>query len=166
MTKGAALTGLVGARLITLIGLLHGAHRVALPRLAVFGAGLGVITVIDLSEHYIPKRVVVPATAMCAVLAGPVALRHSLPAVAFGALLLLLAFVQPDALGMGDVKQALLIALALAAAAATAALLLGVALAAFVGIALTIQRGGSALATALPLAPFLAAGTTIAVALT
>ena len=165
MTKGAALTGLVGAGLFTLIGLLHRAHGVALPRLAVFGAALGLIAVIDLSEHCIPNRIVLPATAICAALAGPATLRHSLPALALVTLLLVLAFAQPAALGMGDVKQALLIALALGAAA-TSALLLGFALAAFVGIGLTIRRGRSALATALPLAPFLAAGATIALALT
>ncbi len=120
---------------------------------------------IDLREPRIPNRIVLPATAISAALAGPAALRHSLPALALVALLLLLAFVQPAALGMGDVKQGLLIAVALGAAA-TAALLLGFALAALVGIALTIRRGRRALAIALPLAPFLAAGATIALALT
>lgn len=165
MTNRSALSGLIGAGLFTLIGLLHGAHGVALPRLAVFGAALGLIAVIDLREHRIPNRIVLPATAICAVLAGPAALRHSLQALALVAVLLVLAFVQPAALGMGDVKQALLIALALGAAA-TAALLLGFALAALVGLALTARRGRGALATALPLAPFLAAGATIALALT
>jgi leader peptidase (prepilin peptidase) / N-methyltransferase len=164
MTR-SALSGLIGAGLFTLLGLLNGAHGVALPRLALFGAALGVIAAIDLREYRIPNRVVLPATALCAALAGPVALRHSLPALALVAVLLVFAFVQPAALGMGDVKQALLIALALGAAA-TSALLLGFALAAFVGIALTIQRGRRALDTALPLAPFLAAGATIALALT
>ncbi|MBA3841942.1 MAG: prepilin peptidase [Actinobacteria bacterium] len=164
MTR-SALSGLIGAGLFTVIGLLNGAHGVSLPRLALFGAALGVIALIDLREHRIPNRIVLPAIAICAVLAGPAALRHSLPALALVALLLVLAFVQPAALGMGDVKQALLIAVALGAAA-TSALLLGFALAALVGIAMTIQRGRSALATALPLAPFLAAGATIALALT
>jgi len=143
MTKGSALSGLIGAGLYTNIGLLNGAHGVALPRLALFGAALGVIALIDLREHRIPNRIVLPATAI----------------------LLLLAFAQPAALGMGDVKQGLLIAVALGAAA-TSALLLGFALAALVGVALTIRRGRRALATALPLAPFLAAGATIALALT
>jgi leader peptidase (prepilin peptidase) / N-methyltransferase len=165
MMKSPALTGLVGAGLFTLIGLLQGAHGVALPRLAVFGAALGVIAVIELSEHRIPNRIVLPAIAICRVRAGPAAVRHSLPALALVALLLVFAFVQPAALGMGDVKQGVLIAVAFGAAA-TSALLLGFALAAVVGTALTIQRGRRALATALPLAPFLAAGATIALALT
>jgi leader peptidase (prepilin peptidase)/N-methyltransferase len=165
MRKGSALTGLIGAALFTLLGLLNGAHGVALPRLAIFGIALGLIALIDVREHRIPNRIVLPATAICAALAGPATLRHSLPALALVTLLLVLAFAQPAALGMGDVKQALLIALALGAAA-TSALLLGFALAALVGIALTIRRGRSALATALPLAPFLAAGATIALALT
>ena len=77
---------------------------------------------------------------------------------------LLLAVLQPAALGMGDVKQALLIALALGAAAESA-LLLGLALAATVAAILVVHRGRPALTTAMPLAPFLAAGAAIALAL-
>jgi hypothetical protein len=56
MTKGSALFGLIGAALFTLIGLLNGAHGVALPRLAIFGTALGLIAVIDLREHRIPTE--------------------------------------------------------------------------------------------------------------
>jgi len=163
MTKGAALSGLIGAGLFTLIGLLNGAHGVALSRLALFGAALDVIAVIDLREHRISNRIVLPATAICAVLAGPAVLRHSLPALTLVTLLLAFTFVQPAALGMGDAKQALLMALALGAAA-TAALLPGFARAALVAIALIIQRG-RALAISLPLVPFLVSGATITIAL-
>lgn len=163
MTKSSALSGLIGAGNFTVIGLLNAAHGVALPRLALFGAALGVIALIDLREHRIPNRIVLAATAICALLAGPATLRHSLPALGLVTTLLVLAFAQPAALGMGDVKQALLIALALGAAA-TSALVLGLALAAVAGIVLVIAQGRSALSAAMPLGPFLAAGATIALA--
>jgi leader peptidase (prepilin peptidase) / N-methyltransferase len=116
---------------------------------------------IDLREHRIPNRIVLPAAAACALLAGPDRLRHSLPALALVGVLLVIALVQPAALGMGDVKGAFLVAIALGTAA-TPALLLGLALAALTGIALTLSEGRTALASALPLAPFFAAGATIA----
>ena len=102
-----------------------------------------------------------PAAAVCALLAGPATLRESVPALALVGGLLVLAFLQPAALGMGDVKEALLIAVALGALAAPA-LLLGLALAAVAGVVLTLRRGRAALGAALPLAPFLAAGAAIA----
>jgi len=164
MSRHAALLGLVGAALFMLLGLLHHAPELTLARLAVAGAALGTVTAIDLREHRIPNRIVLPAATICAVLAGPATLRHSLPAVALVGVLLLLAFLQPTALGMGDVKQALLIALALGAAAESA-LLLGLLLAAAVGAVLAIRRGRRALTEAMPLAPFLAAGAAVALAL-
>jgi leader peptidase (prepilin peptidase)/N-methyltransferase len=164
MSRHAALLGLVGAALFVLLGLLHDAPGLTLARLAVVGAALGAVTAVDLRERRIPNRIVLPAAIICAVLAGPATLRHSLPAVALVGVLLLLAFLKPTALGMGDVKQALLIALALGAAAESA-LLLGLAFAAAVAAILVVRRGRRALITALPLAPFLAAGAVIALAL-
>lgn len=164
MTNGATVIGLTGAGLFATIGRLHGAPDLTLARLAVAGAALGATAVIDLREHRIPNRIVLPAAVVCALLAGPATLRHSLPAIALVGLLLALAVAQPAALGMGDVKQALLIALALGSVAVSA-LLLGLALAALVGLAVVSRRGGAALATALPLAPFLAGGATLALAL-
>lgn len=164
MSRHAALLGLIGAAVFVLLGLLHHAPELTLARLAVVGAALGAITAIDLREHRIPNRIVLPAATTCAALAGPATLRHSLPAVALVGVLLLLAFLQPTALGMGDVKQALLIALALGAAAESA-LLLGLGFAAAVAGIVVVRRGRSALTTAMPLAPFLAAGAAIALAL-
>jgi leader peptidase (prepilin peptidase)/N-methyltransferase len=115
-------------------------------------------------EHRIPNRIVLPALVACALLAGPEVLRQGLVALALVAVLLVLALVQPAALGMGDIKDALLIAVALGAAA-TAAILLGLVLAAGAGVGLIARRGRRELTTALPLAPFLAVGATIALAL-
>jgi leader peptidase (prepilin peptidase)/N-methyltransferase len=164
MSRNATLLGLTGAAVFALLGLVHGAPDLVLARLAVVGAALGAVTAIDLREHRIPNRIVLPATVACAVLAGPETLRHSLAALALVAVLLALAIVQPAALGMGDVKQALLIALALGATALPA-LLLGLVFAAAVGAILVLCRGRPALTTTMPLAPFLATGAAIALAL-
>jgi leader peptidase (prepilin peptidase)/N-methyltransferase len=164
MTRCVSLVAITGAIAFALLGLLHGKNALALARLAVVGAALAAAAVIDLREHRIPNRIVLPAAAVCAVLAGPGTLRHGLAALALVAVLLLLALVQPAALGMGDIKAALLIALALGTAAVSA-LVIGLGLAAAVGAALMLRRGRSALATALPLAPFLTVGATLALAI-
>jgi leader peptidase (prepilin peptidase)/N-methyltransferase len=165
MNKTVVLLAIAGATLFALIGVLTDNQQLAVARLAVCGAALAAAALTDLREHRIPNRIVLPAAAVCALLAGPATLGHSLSALALVGLLLVLALVQPAALGMGDVKDALLIALALGAAAAPA-LLLGLAFAALTGIALTIRQGRTALASALPLAPFFATGALIALALT
>lgn len=161
MSKITTLTAAVGAALFTGIALAEGSSALELVRLAVCGAAVGAVALVDLRERRIPNRIVLPAAAVCALLAGPATLGKSVPALALVGGLLVLALVQPAALGMGDVKEALLIALALGSFAAPA-LLLGLALAAAAGIALTIRSGRAALGAALPLAPFLAAGAAIA----
>jgi leader peptidase (prepilin peptidase)/N-methyltransferase len=113
------------------------------------------------AAHGIPNRIVLPAAAACALLAGQPADCVTACTPALVGVLLVIALVQPAAFGMGDVKGALLIALALGATG-TPALLLGLALAALAGLTLTIRRGRAALASALPLAPFFAAGAVIA----
>jgi leader peptidase (prepilin peptidase) / N-methyltransferase len=160
MKTTVSLVAIAGAALFASIGVLTGGTQLTLARLAVCGAALAAAALIDLREHRIPNRIVLPAAAACALL-GLDTLRHSLSALALVGLLLVLALVQPAALGMGDVKGAFLVAIALGAAA-TPALLLGLALAALTGIALTLREGRTALASALPLAPFFAAGATIA----
>ena len=164
MTRHTVAFGVAGGALFALLGLLHDAHGLAIVRLALAGTALTALAVIDLREHRVPNRIVLPAIAACAVLAGPTVLRQGLVALTLVALMLMLAFVQPVALGMGDIKDALLIAVSLGAAA-TVAILLGLLLAAAAGLGLIARRGRRQLATALPLAPFLAAGATIALAL-
>jgi leader peptidase (prepilin peptidase)/N-methyltransferase len=163
MTGRASISGLTGAASFLLLGLLHDAAEFTLARLAIVGAALAAAAVIDLREHRIPNRIVLPAAAVCAALAGPATLRHGLVALVLVAILLLLACAQPAALGMGDVKQALLIALALGATAAPA-LLIGLGLAAAAGATLVLRHGRRALTTALPLAPFFAVGAAVALA--
>lgn len=165
MKARAVLVGLTGGALLVSLGVLHHGSALTLVRLAVAGVALGATTVVDVREHRIPNRIVLPAAAICAALAGPARLEHGLPALAFVAVLLAISLLQPAALGMGDVKQALLIAVALGAAAAPG-LLVGLVLAALAGLTLLVARGRSALATALPLAPFLAAGAAVSLGLT
>ena len=164
MTDRAILSAIAGAAAFTLLGLERGATDFTLARLAVAGGALAAAAVIDLREHRVPNRIVLPAAAVAAVLAGP-GIRHSLPALGLVAVLLAVALVQPGALGMGDIKTALLIALAFGAAALPA-LMIGLVLAAAAGAALVVRRGSTALTMALPLAPFLAAGAALAVAVT
>ena len=161
MNNYTTISALVGASLFAGIAFAEGSGELALVRLAVFGAAVGTVVLVDLREHRIPNRVVLPAAAVCALLAGPATLRESVPALALVGGLLVLAFLQPAALGMGDVKEALLIAVALGTLA-TPALLVGLTLAAVAGVLLTVRRGRAALGVALPLAPFLAAGAAIA----
>lgn len=161
MTKITTLAAAVGAALFTGIAFAEGSSALELARLAACGAAIGAVALVDLREHRIPNRIVLPAAAVCGLLAGPATLGESVPALALVGGLFVLALLQPAALGMGDVKEALLIALALGSFAAPA-LLLGVGLAAIGGVALTIRHGRAALGAALPLAPFLAAGAAIA----
>jgi leader peptidase (prepilin peptidase) / N-methyltransferase len=155
------LTALAGGALFAGIAIAEGSSDLELVRLAVFGAAVSAVAFVDMREHRIPNRIVLPAAAVCALLAGPAALRESAPALALVGGLLVLTFVQPAALGMGDVKEALLIALALGTLGAPA-LLFGLMLAASGGVVLALTRGRAALGAALPLAPFLAAGAAIA----
>ena len=163
MSRITTLTAVVGAALFSGIGFAEGSSALELVRLAVCGAAVGAVALVDMREHRIPNRIVLPAAAVCALLAGPATLGKSVPALALVGGLFVLASAQPAALGMGDVKEALLIALALGSVAGPA-LLLGCALAAIGGIALMIRNGRTALGVALPLAPFLAAGAAIALA--
>lgn len=161
MNKTITLVAVAGATLFAGIAVAEGSAGLVLARLAVFGAAVSAAAFVDLRERRIPNRIVLPAAVVCALLAGPAALRESVPALALVGGLLLLAFLQPAALGMGDIKEALLIAVALGTLA-TPALLVGLALAALAGLVLTVRRGRAALGAALPLAPFLAVGAAIA----
>jgi leader peptidase (prepilin peptidase)/N-methyltransferase len=133
--------------------------RLELTRLVVCGAALAAAAAVDLAEHRIPNRLVLPAAAACAALTltEPDALARLASGLAVVAPLLGLSLARPAALGMGDVKLALLIAVGLDGHA-PGALVLGLALAALAGIVLMVARGREAWRRALPLAPFLTVG--------
>jgi leader peptidase (prepilin peptidase) / N-methyltransferase len=143
-------------------GLLH-QPPLALVRLTLLGAALGAVVESDLFERRIPNRIVVPAAFACA--AAWAASGIALLALAEGLVLVLallaLSLFRPDALGMGDVKLALLLVLGLDGRAVVA-LLVALALAAGFGLLLLLRFGRSAASRKLPLAPFFAAGALIA----
>lgn len=139
--------------------------------LAPFLGLLAAISVIDLRHRKIPNRLVLPAVGLgvgfvvVADLAGSQldAVRAVLGLLSYGAGLLVVALIAPRGMGMGDVKLAGLIGLALGGlglrfvvVAAGAGIALG-----GVGAAVALALGAGR-KSALPFGPFLAAGAAIA----
>lgn len=133
-------------------------------RLGIVGAALAMLVVYDLRERRIPNWIVLPATLIC--LAFDLERRSDwrglATALTIVAVLLLLACMQQRALGMGDVKLALLIAVGLPATAEPA-LISGLLIACVWGCALAVMRRRHLFDVALPLAPFLALGVLVTV---
>jgi len=122
-------------------------------------AVLAWIAVIDARRRIVPNRIVLPAAAVVLALRtvahpSPVWLLAGLGAAAF---LLLAALARPGALGMGDVKLALLVGAA-AGPHVVLALLVAFVAGAAPGLWLLVRHGRAALARTIPFAPFLAAG--------
>jgi leader peptidase (prepilin peptidase)/N-methyltransferase len=161
MTLRALLLACAGAIALPLADV--GTDPVGLARLGVCGAALGAIASIDLAEHRVPNRIVLPAAAACGGLSavGGVSVAALLGGVAIVGVLLLTALAWPAGLGMGDVKLALLIVLGLDGDASRA-LIAGLVLAAIAGACLIARHGRGAGRRALPLAPFLAVGSLLA----
>ena len=163
MTRRAPIAAAVGTATFLSAGLVANASVLVLTRLAIVGGALAACALYDLVQRRIPNRIVVPAAAACAALtlaAGqPLTLIAGLATVL---LLLIVSLRWPAALGMGDVKLALLLVLGLDGNALRA-LALGLAFAALAGLLRVIRDGGTAWRASLPLAPFLAAGALIAV---
>jgi prepilin signal peptidase PulO-like enzyme (type II secretory pathway) len=109
---------------------------------------------------------VLPAAAACAAfsLLDGVQLGTLLTGGALIVLLLAVSLAPPAALGMGDVKLALLILCGLDGAAPRA-LILAIERYASIAVLLIIRRGRAAFRIALPLAPFMAAGSLLALLL-
>jgi leader peptidase (prepilin peptidase)/N-methyltransferase len=156
LVLGAALSGAAVARLgITPAGLLSAG---LLPVLVALAA-------VDLRARVLPNRIIGPA--MLAVLAWQLAFFADrvpeclLAATGAGAFLLLPSLLEPGAMGMGDVKLAALLGLALGAHV-IAALLIGFVAVAPVAAALLLFRGADAGRTAIPFGPFLALGAGVA----
>jgi leader peptidase (prepilin peptidase)/N-methyltransferase len=122
-------------------------------------AVLAWISAIDVRRRIVPNRIVLPATALALAVRtvahpSPVWLLAGLGAAA---LLLVAALVRPGALGMGDVKLALLVGVA-AGPHVALALLVAFGLGALPGLWLLARHGRAALVRTIPFAPFLAAG--------
>jgi leader peptidase (prepilin peptidase)/N-methyltransferase len=163
MIRRALIAATVGTATFVSAGLIANAGVLVLTRLAIVGGALAACALFDLVQRRIPNRIVVPAAAACGALtlsAGrPLALVAGLATVL---LLLIVSLRWPAALGMGDVKLALLLVLGLDGSALRA-LVLGLAFAAFAGLLRVVREGGAAWRASLPLAPFLAVGALIAV---
>jgi leader peptidase (prepilin peptidase)/N-methyltransferase len=137
-----------------------GAARVA--QLSLTGATLAAAAAWDLAERRIPNRLTVPvALTLLALLAATDAKPGGLAGgLAASGVLFGLALVRPAALGMGDAKLALVLALGLSDKALVG-LASGVLLAAIFAAG-RIARSSGAGAVAVPLGPFLAFGALIA----
>jgi prepilin signal peptidase PulO-like enzyme (type II secretory pathway) len=129
--------------------------------LGAFTAVLVKLAAIDLERRIIPNRIVLPA--VLAVLIGWLAIdpgrfvESLLAGLGAGAFVLLPSLVQRGAVGMGDVKLALLLGAGLGGAVVPG-LVLGLCATGAFALVLVVSRGRSALKQEIPLGPFLAAG--------
>ena len=134
---------------------------------AVLAAGfccvLVTLSVIDLRHRTVPNRIVVPAAGV--VLAGHTLIDPSLEwllaSVAAAGFLFVAALAYPKGLGMGDVKLALLLG-AMLGVSVSVALMLGFLAALVPSIVLFARHGASARKMAIPLVPYLALGSVVA----
>jgi leader peptidase (prepilin peptidase)/N-methyltransferase len=163
MNRRALVACAVGIATFASAGVVASAGVLVLARLAIVGGALAACASYDLVQRRIPNRIVIPATAACTALTLAAGLPLILVAGLATVLLLLVVSLRwPTALGMGDVKLALLLVVGLDGSALRA-LALGLAFAALAGLVRVIQDGGAAWRASLPLAPFLAAGALFAV---
>jgi leader peptidase (prepilin peptidase) / N-methyltransferase len=130
---------------------------------AVFCASLVVVTATDLTHRIVPNLVVLPAAAIVCVLmtAADPSPEWAIAGVGAAAFLLVVALAYPGGMGMGDVKLALLMGVALGRTVAVA-LPLGMVLALVPAVVLFARHGSGARKMAIPFAPFLALGSVIA----
>lgn len=162
------------ARILVAVGVAAPLAAVALARfgpsarflVAAFVIGtLCVLSAIDIAEHRLPNRIVLPSFAVVLVaqtaLAPDRALEWVLAAVLSCLGLLVLHLAYPQGLGLGDVKLALLLGAALGADVTTA-LLIGMLAGAAYAALLIVRGGGTARHTAFAFGPFLAFGAVVA----
>jgi leader peptidase (prepilin peptidase) / N-methyltransferase len=130
---------------------------------AIASGALVVVTATDLERRVVPNRVILPAAAAVLVLrtlANP-SPEWALGAVGAAGFLFLALLAYPAGMGMGDVKLALMIG-ALLGRTAAVALMLGLLFALLPSLVLIVRHGRKARRMAIPFAPFLAAGTVVA----
>ena len=129
---------------------------------ALFCAVLVAVSAIDLTHRIIPNRIVIPAFGV--VLVAQTLLEPS-PQWALGALgasgfLFLAVLAYPAGMGMGDVKLALVMGVALGKTVPVA-LMLGMLSALVPGIVLLARHGSKARKMGIPFGPFLALGSIV-----
>jgi prepilin signal peptidase PulO-like enzyme (type II secretory pathway) len=162
MSVRAVRATAVGAAVFGGVAALNDVGSAGIARLMITGAALAAAASFDLSERRIPNRVTVPAALVLLVLwvidgAKPGRIAAGL---VVAAALLAIGLIKPQAIGMGDAKLALVVALGLADKALIA-LASGMLLAAIVA-APRLRHGGQARKSTLPLGPFVAFGALIA----
>ena len=131
---------------------------------AVFFVGvLVVVSVVDVRRRIIPNRIVLPAAAI--VLAARTVVHPSVVWLAAGAgaaaFLLAAAIARPGGMGMGDVKLALLLGVAVGRTVPIA-LMVALVAAAVPSVALLVRHGARGRTMGIPFAPFLAVGGVVA----
>lgn len=163
MRRSRGLGAAVAAGAVFAVTAVHlDATLVEFARVSVVGAALGALVVVDLAEHRIPNRIVIPATLVCAALLVVDGVHMELlGGLAVVTLILVLGLLWPASFGMGDVKLALLVVAGLGGVAAQA-LVVGLVLAAVFGALFILRDGRAAGARSVPLAPFVAAGAALA----
>jgi leader peptidase (prepilin peptidase) / N-methyltransferase len=136
---------------------------------AFFVCALSYLSVIDVAEHRLPNRVVLPSflTVLAAqsVLFPDRIVEWVVASVGAALALLLVHLAYPRGLGLGDVKLALLLGAGLGGAVTTA-LLVGSVAAAVFAIVLLLWSRGAARGTPMPFGPFLAFGAVVALLVT
>jgi leader peptidase (prepilin peptidase) / N-methyltransferase len=130
---------------------------------AFFCAVLVAVSAIDLEHRIIPNRIVLPATV--ALLAANTLRDPTVEWIAAGvgafAFLLVAALIYPAGMGMGDVKFALLMGVALGKTVPVA-LMAGMVAAMVPGLILFARHGSKARKMGIPFGPFLALGSVMA----
>jgi leader peptidase (prepilin peptidase) / N-methyltransferase len=130
---------------------------------AVFTASLVVVTATDIERRIVPNRIVLPAAVVVLVvmeLYRP-SIEWPLAGLAAAGFLLAAALAYPGGMGMGDVKLALLMGVALGRTVPVA-LLVGMVAAIVPSLFLFVRHGRAARKMAIPFAPFLALGSVVA----
>ena len=130
---------------------------------ATFCIALVVIAATDIEHRIVPNRVVLPAAGVVLVLRMLDRPSIEWPVAGLGAAVFLLAaaLAYPGGMGMGDVKLALLMGVALGRVVPVA-LLVGMVAAIVPSIFLFARHGRAARKIAIPFAPFLALGSLVA----
>jgi leader peptidase (prepilin peptidase)/N-methyltransferase len=130
---------------------------------AFFCSALVAVSATDLEHRIVPNRIVIPAAAI--VLVAQTAIEPSpewaIAALGASGFLLVAALVYPAGMGMGDVKLALLMGAALGRTVPVA-LMVGMIAALLPSIVLLARHGSAARKMGIPLAPFLALGSVVA----
>jgi leader peptidase (prepilin peptidase)/N-methyltransferase len=130
---------------------------------AFFCAVLVAVSAIDLEHRIIPNRIVLPATAVALVAntARDLSPEWALAGAGAFAFLLTAALIYPAGMGMGDVKLALFMGVALGRTVPVA-LLAGMVAAMIPSIVLFARHGTQARKMGIPFGPFLAIGSVVA----